>query len=456
MKDCYDVAVIGGGAVGAMVFLDAVSRGFSCILLEREKVGMQTTYASLGLLQAGLNYLYKDRDLVLMNAVDCGLLKEIAPDFLQRQQFTVPVFPESKHPVWIWDGFLSGYDKIARLSSHVRHCRITRSELRTQEPNLRKDVKGGVVFHEWLTDPVEFTRAIVRTGIVMGGDCLENVEVADAEISGNQVISVRAGESKISASLFINASGPWAPRTLEKIFKLNSFPTRMTKGVSIILKRKLVNSTVILFDKDDKYIAVLPLENHQTLIGPTNRDVEKNISEAPEQLQASAEEIADLKKVARANFGVWPFDHEIVTVKCGLRPQLNHQGVKPNDISHEFMVMDHEERDGVTNLLTVFGGKFSTQVRMAKETMDLAEIKIGKKKPWQIPYLRIGKGGYVQEQHVSSKTAELCEFYQKQYALSHKDDINKVAISKKVKSICALAPFMALGLARGIFWRGDR
>lgn len=456
MKRDYDMAIIGGGAVGSMVFLDAVSRGFKCVLLERESVGMQTTHSSMGLLQAGLNYLYKDRDLVSMNAVDCGLLKTVAPDFLQSQQFVIPVFPESKYPIWLLDGCLSGYDRLARLGSHGGHYRITKKELLEQEPNLRQDVLGGVVFYEWLTDPSEFTRAITKAGADLGGDWLENAEVSGAEVSGGRVISVVAEQLEISASVFINAAGPWAPGVLEKVFKLKSFSTRMTKGTSLVLANKIVNSAIILFDRNDKYIAVVPLESDQTLVGPTNQDVGKYISESPEQLQASDEEIEELREIISKNLGIRPSIGAIAAVKCGLRPQLNHQGVKPNDISHEFAILDHGARDGVSNLITVFGGKFSTQVRMAKETVDLAEIKLGRKRPWQIPYLRISRSGVFRESKLNAEEADLLRWYRKKRALSHRDDINKVALAKKIKSVAVLAPFVILGLIRGMFWKADK
>lgn len=453
-KNKYDIAIIGGGTVGSMLFLDAASRGLSCLLIESKKVGMQTNRASLGLIQAGLNYLIKNREFVEMNAVDCNLMKHIAGDFLRRQQFMLPVFPDSKYPLWLWDGYLEAYDEFNK-GSHPKHILLSGDKVYSKEPTLRDDVGGGVIFNEWVADPIRLTQAIIKAGVEMGGTIIEDTEVVSAiyeddlnkkRISFLDVVDSSNVISRVNASLFINALGPWTPSALKKIFDLDSLDTRMTRGTSIIIKKRLSKRAIIIFDGSNKYITVLPIDNDTTLIGPTNIDIDDEVAHNPDKLMPEEDEISGLIDMINSHFQIKVTKKDICDTRCGIRPQLAHHNVKPNNISHEFMIIDHDARDGVTNLITEFGGKLSNQIRMAKEAMDLACEKLGRRASWRVPYLKITEWGCRERKSVVADS--FFSLYEKKYALAHDDNIGSIALSRKIDAMYRLTPFIGKSLLK--------
>lgn len=461
MKKRYDIAIIGGGTIGSMVFLDAVSRGFRCVLVEQDVIGMRTNAASLGLLQAGANYLANDRHLVSLNADDCGLLRRVASDFVQPQKFIVPVFHDSPYPLWFLDGFMSGYDSMTARNRPARHMLLSRNILCEEEPFLKSDVSGAVVFSEWIIDPIAFSRACVASAVEMGGRVYANYTAKNAlwspEYQGKIVRRIMAQSNvsrdhlRIGASLFVNAAGPWAPTVLNNVFCLPSFATRMTRGTSIIVEKKLANSAIVVFDATDKYITILPLNNGRTLIGPTNYDIDQETAADPDTARYEDSEIQELIAVVDRYFTVRIQKSDIVALRCGLRPQLPHRAIRPNDISHEYMLIDHEKRDGVANLITIFGGKLSSQVRMAKETVDAASEKLGCPKQWRLPTLRITRSGVTRRDETADGLQRIQKRYRKQYALAHTDDINQVARMRKLHAVILLAPFLLWGLCKALF-----
>lgn len=462
MNSAYDVAIIGGGTVGCMTFLDAVLRGFSCILLEKGEIGMQTNRASNGMWQAGMNYLYKDRGFVKINAADCELIARIAPDFLTRRRYSIPLFPGSNpYPVWLWDGYLDAYDALTLTIHGIKHKRFSQSQLREIEPNVRRDALGGVAFYEWVCDPVVLSRAFASAAEKLGGVIHEHTSVVSAEffrsLDGKKEISSLTIQREntttetISAACIINAAGPWTPLVLEKVFGLTPFATRMTRGTSIIVRGAFTKEALVVFDLMGKYITIMPIGENATLIGPTNLDIVSSIVRNPDRLHPAEDEIEYLLSIASGHLVKAPTMEDIIEVRCGLRPQLYHPGVVPNNISHKFMIMDHEMHDCITNLLTIFGGKLSSQIRMAKEAVDAVCVKRRQIRRWKIPHIRLERGGLrIQPNH-----APHAKIYDAQYALTNTDNIGKIALREKIKSSACLAPYIIKSRLRELFRRGE-
>jgi len=468
----YDLVIIGGGTVGLAVGLDASLRGLSVAILEKGRVGKQTNDASLGIVHSGgLNYVHKDIDLVRMNAVDAGLMKGIFGDILQKQKFLIPVFPKSKYPLWLWDGYLSAYDNIAHLGGVNPHKKLSKSEIFRQEYSLKKNLTGGIMFEEWVVDPAFLADTIAEAILNRGGKIYEHTRVcgslwhlpnrgsAHSQTNGREkikgLLTVRNQNGKevrglISGKYFINAAGPWAPRVLPNVFGLPSFETRLTRGTSIIVKGRFTRNALIIFDRKGKYITVLPLGHNRTLIGPTNCDVSQEVSKNPDKLKPGLIEKEELLSLVFKYFRLQFSEVEVVETKCGLRPQLNHPKVKPDDITHEFAIIDHEEKDEVVNLSTIFGGKLSGQLRMAKEVVDLVckKLSFDGKKEWIMPYIKIKKGKVFEACH--QDCGSRIHYYGKSYALSFKDKAGKIAKRKRIKSIFYLIPFIIYGFAMGI------
>lgn len=462
MEEYYDIVIFGGGTVGIATLLTAVSGGLKAILIEKGQVGTQTNNNSLGLIQRDPKYLHTDVDLVRINALDCGLIKTIAGDFMRKQKIIIPVFSNSKYPLCFWDGYIEALDKFTELSRTERHKLFSKGDLLLEEPFLRKDLNGGVAYEEWITNPLELTSAMAKGAVALGAEILEQSEIRGCQkhaVSGKKTIEAVCVENKadgrsrwIFGSYFINATGPWAPN-FPLLLGIPGFEARLTRGTSVIINERLSRNAVIVFNNNGKYITILPFGENYTLIGPTNYDVSREVFENPNLLKSEEFEKDELIETASKFFEKKISKTNIVEVKCGLRPQLNHRKVKPDNITHEFIILDHDERDGVGNFCSVFGGKLSNQLRMAKEAVDFAYQKIqkiekdGRIYQWKIPQTKITKDS-IRVYQDCGQDCSLSSYHLEKYALSFKDKVGRTAMAKRVKSLIFIAPFILRSFLR--------
>lgn len=440
----FDLVIFGGGTVGTAIFLDAQLRGLKTVLIERKKVGRQTNAASLGLLQGGLKYLASDRDLITMDSADCLLLSKIVPHLVRKQPMLIPVYPNSRFSLWQWDILLSAYDDFASARGVELHRMLSPTETYSDEPLLRKGALGSALFYERSVDPVRLVQELTRAALGLGGTLFEQTLIErftksrHGKIAEIESVTVRNNlglSTEISGSHFINATGPWAAK-FPLLLGLPVIKSRPTRGTSIVINNRLTTKALITFNRDKKYIAILPLNDKQTLIGPTNYDVEPEVANNPDKLCHQEFEIAELLEAANNLLGI-PLDRtNVAEIRCGLRPQLNHRKVGPDKISHEFIIVDHGQRDGLSKLKTIFGGKLSNPFRMAKEVMDLITDK-----PWQVPAIEILQDGKIIRNNCDQDCSTYLH-YQKTYALNHKNNIGRVAMQKSISALCSLAPFI--------------
>ena len=473
MPEIFDLVVFGGGTVGMAIALDASLRGLKVAVIERKCLGKQTNYSSLGLIQRDPKYLYTDVDLVWMNAMDCGLMKNIASDFLKRQSLVIPVFPESKYPLWFLDSFIESLDSFRDLSCSERHRLLSPRELAEEEINILKNTIGAVKYFEMVIDPVLWVRAIEKVIKKNGAEVFEfqeifgfNEHIYDGKRVLNSVLiidTISGWKTWINGLYFINATGPWAPMFPRK-FNAKTFKSRLTKGTSIVIKQKLSKNGIILFNRKGKYITVLPKDTG-TVIGPTNYDISDTVSENPDLLKPEKFEIEELLDVVNDFFKSKVKQEDIVEIKCGLRPQLNHQGVKPDNITHEFAIIDHDARDNIENFCSVFGGKLSNQLRMAKESVDFAVSSMSKKwrgkkiKDWHIPNIKISGSGDLLFDSCGQDCAVSYSYVEKQaldYSYADKHCVGRMAAMKRIKSLLFIVPFIIRGFLKEIRRRFSR
>ena len=92
-RDPWDLVVIGGGATGAGVAVDAASRGYEVLLLERGDFGVGTSSRSTKLVHGGVRYLGQGNISLVMEALkERGRLRENAPHLVRDLAFVVPSY----------------------------------------------------------------------------------------------------------------------------------------------------------------------------------------------------------------------------------------------------------------------------------------------------------------------------------------------------------------------------
>src|SRR5689334_18460311 len=89
----WDFVIIGGGATGVGVAVDAASRGYRTLLLEQSDFGKGTSSRSTKLVHGGVRYLEQGNISLVMEALkERGLLRQNAPHLVSDLAFVVPSY----------------------------------------------------------------------------------------------------------------------------------------------------------------------------------------------------------------------------------------------------------------------------------------------------------------------------------------------------------------------------
>ena len=93
----YDLIVIGGGVYGAAIAWDAVLRGLSVALVEKDDFGGATSFNNLKTVHGGLRYLqHADLRRMRESIRERRTLMKIAPHLVHPLAFLVPTYGEWK------------------------------------------------------------------------------------------------------------------------------------------------------------------------------------------------------------------------------------------------------------------------------------------------------------------------------------------------------------------------
>ena len=144
----WDMVVIGGGATGLGIALDAATRGYETLLLERDDFAQATSSRSTKLLHGGVRYLRQGNLKLVMGALrERGRVLANAPHLASEQPFVIPTYRRGES---LYYGFgLGVYERLAGRASLGRSRRLDAAETRRELPGLRADgLRGGVLYHD--------------------------------------------------------------------------------------------------------------------------------------------------------------------------------------------------------------------------------------------------------------------------------------------------------------------
>src|SRR6187397_981706 len=169
----WDIAVIGGGATGVGIAVDAASRGFSVVLLEQHDFGKGTSSRSTKLVHGGVRYLQQGNISLVMEALkERGLLLRNAPHLVHDLQFIVPNYAWWETPFY---GIgLKVYDLLAGKYGFGPSQVLSREETLARIPTLEQDgLRGGVKYHDGQFDDARLLLNLAQTAAEQGA-CLLN------------------------------------------------------------------------------------------------------------------------------------------------------------------------------------------------------------------------------------------------------------------------------------------
>ncbi|MGD0277236.1 MAG: glycerol-3-phosphate dehydrogenase/oxidase, partial [Syntrophales bacterium] len=385
--ETFDMIVIGGGITGAAVAYDAACRGLSVALVEKNDFGWATSAATSKVIHGGLRYLKTfEIGLVRESLKERRIMGNIAPNYVYPTAFMF-VNPSLIMKIGLFVYDLLAFDKKFTWDKSKKipnHFALSREEVIQQVPNVKQDgLKEARVYYDSLNIfPERMTLTFLKSAIHYGAGVANYTRVEDFFITeGNRVsgVVVRDLVNKkshtIKGELTINCTGPWADIVLKMAKKGKSQDKiRRSEGIHLIV-RNLINDKAVGTMTRTGHFFLIPWRGY-SLIGTTD----KEYPGTPDEYHVTKQSILELLDTVNQDFGNNnPIQYNDVLFSYGgLRPLLDAKGKDIHTTTRKYEIYDHSD-EGLSGLITVEGGKFTTSRNLAQNVLKVAERRLGEK-----------------------------------------------------------------------------
>lgn len=396
-SDTFDVLVIGGGITGSGVALDAVTRGLSTALVERDDFASGTSSKSSKLIHGGLRYLQQgDIRLVYEALRERKRLHRNASHLVHVLPFMIPILSKNSvvskkiaralgSAMWMYD--LTGGWRIGKL-----HKRINADEAFAHIPTMsRERFSSAYLYYDAEADDARLCIAVLRTaaqhGAVLANAC--TVVAIDADVDGIKLITLvdkYTGEKIVArARTVVNASGVWADDVRELDEGVHPHTIRPAKGVHLTVPWEKVRNdiaVVIPVPGDKRSLFVIPWVSNgdgtykYTYIGTTDTDFKGSVNDP----QCTKDDIDYVLRALNAAVNTGVTESDVTAVWSGLRPLVqtsDGEAVKGRtaDLSRR-----HRVTTSTNGVVTVTGGKLTTYREMSQDAVDAVMQLLGSRR----------------------------------------------------------------------------
>lgn len=209
----WDVAVIGGGAIGLAVARE-LAVDHAVLLLERGLPGQQASWAAAGMLcphgeaarddpffRLSLSSLRMYRSFVL------GLREETGVDAAYVDAGTLVLADTPQD----WEKLVARcrWQQAAGLESTL----MTPEDVRSREPRLTLDIRGGLFCPtDHQVEPRFLLEALRKACAIRGVDVRSGTTADEIEWRNGRVCAVRSGSTRFSVPCVVVAAGAWSTR----------------------------------------------------------------------------------------------------------------------------------------------------------------------------------------------------------------------------------------------------
>ena len=375
----YDMVVIGGGATGLGIAVDAATRGVRVALLEQHDFAKGTSSRSTKLVHGGVRYLAMgDLKLVHDALRERGITFANAPHVTHKQPFIIPCysfFSKLKYLIG-----LKFYDWLAGRRSIGKSTSVTKEEIIQHFPNLKSDnLKGGVRYFDGQFDDARLAINLAQTATTHGATLINYCRVTgviksnEGKIKGVCFTDLDGGVSyDLSAKVVINATGVFVDDVLRMDTGTHKPIVKPSQGTHIVLDHSFLGSNEALMipkTSDGRVLFGVPWHGH-LLIGTTDVPVEHPSLEP----DPTSSEVTFILETAAKYLIKAPKKDDILSVFAGLRPLA---APKDDSDATKEISRDHKLMVSPSGLVTITGGKWTTYRKMAEETVNKALIIAG-------------------------------------------------------------------------------
>ncbi len=371
-REPWDFVIIGGGATGLGCAVEAAARGYDPLLLEMHDFAKATSSRSTKLVHGGVRYLQQGKISLVLEALDeRGILQQNAPHLVHPLPFVVPNYK------W-WQGLYYGigmkvYDVLAGSQNFARSQRLNRQETLDRLPTIEPDgLRGGVQYYDGQFDDARLAVNLAQTAVEQGGVVLNYMKATDLTKTNGQVDGVEAqcqetgAEFEIDARSVINATGIFTDTIREMDDPDVTSTLRPSRGSHIVLDQSFLpgNSALMVPKTDDGRVLFAIPWNDRVVVGTTEAAVE-DVSLEP---QPNREELRFLIEHAQRYLVGNPGPEDVLSVFAGIRPLVASPDSRREDTAK--ISRAHQLTASESGLVTISGGKWTTYLLMADDTID--------------------------------------------------------------------------------------
>lgn len=375
----YDVVVVGGGATGLGVALDAALRGFTVALFESHDFAGGTSSRSTKLLHGGVRYLAQGNVALVREALaERTTVLNMAPHLAQPLPFVMPSYAWWQTPFY---GIgLKLYDVMAGKAGLGRTEFLNRQETLKALPGVcARGLKGGVQYWDGQFDDARLALALARTAEEAGAHVLNHARVESVQPCGETSSPSKGFSVKVSdrfsgrkfelhATCVVNATGVWVDALRQQAASPGHVPARMvspSQGVHVVVDRDFLpgdHALLVPKTRDGRVLFAVPWMG-KLILGTTDTPRQ----DLPREPEAFADELRFILDEAARVLERPVRTEDIRSIWVGLRPLVappDGQGGATKVISREHTIVV----DG-NGLVTVTGGKWTTYRAMADDVL---------------------------------------------------------------------------------------
>ncbi len=374
----WDIIVIGGGASGLGIAIEAVTRGYKTLLLEQYDFSKGTSSRSTKLIHGGVRYLAQGNVSLVMEALrERGLLRMNAPHLVKDLPFIIPCY--RRREVLLYLIGLTLYDLLAGRHRIGRSIPLSKRRIRRMLPTVNTiNLRGGLVYYDGQFDDSRLAVNLCQTFYEHGGTPLNYMKVTELLKEGGKVNGVVASDLekdksyRLLSKIVINATGVF----VNDIVKLDNPDAAdlvvPSQGIHLVVDGKFlngINSLMIPKTPDGRVLFAVPWHN-KVVIGTT--DVEKEKSEM--EPRPTDDEIDYILETAERYFEDPPKREDILSVFAGLRPLAapGSKNKKTKEISRGHKILNSD-----SGLVSLTGGKWTTYRKIGEDVINHVEKTSG-------------------------------------------------------------------------------
>jgi glycerol-3-phosphate dehydrogenase len=371
----WDIAIIGGGATGLGVALDAAARGYTVVLVESHDFAKGTSSRATKLVHGGVRYLAQgDIGLVREALHERTTLLANAPHLAQPLPFVVPAY--SYFDAAFYGAGLKAYDVLAGRAGLGATELLTRSEVLHFLPTARaQGLRAGIRYWDGQFDDARLALALARTAASKGAIVVNYCAATalrhhDGKVVGLQCRDQETGTTyDIDAKCVINAAGVWVDEFRQQDGAAIARPVEPmvapSQGVHLVVDREFLpgrHALMVPKTADGRVLFGVPWLG-KVILGTTDtprRDL-------PREPRPFGDEVEFILREASRYLARPPKREDVRSCWVGLRPLVKPQGDDGEDT--KALSREHTVLVSRAGLVTVTGGKWTTYRAMAEDVL---------------------------------------------------------------------------------------